>query len=569
MAEEDEQDSVTGPPSAESSAESSAETLMRIPGLDLVHEQSDKKSSINRPVQSPFHNRPILEPTSGRRTLGSKNADAVSNNMTTQESADVFTTGQGGGSAERQRNDNIFALSELREKRRAAQLADATQKQIDMRVPGKENRIPPETPTKHRAISNAPSTPTSLVKALKSEIYDPDSPILPTPTLSSANLFSRRLHARRFARPSAGGPNGPRAQALAPDTDTESSPTSRAGSPAMLAATKATSTTLPNDPSGQDLRKSAMMLRRMNSEMREQRSFGDSYRSYRNFGDGDTALSSPSLADVSGTATPTGAELPEGMKNITAMENFRMQMKSPSTADMSYFLGAEDRRGTYLRPGDVPGPLNINRSRRDMHRVGVSPSNFSMGGQSDMWEDASVRSEDDHPGKAVSPPPPKYQEKQVVVESGFESFAGACEVVETRPVTKTPTKTPAQAARQRQPVVLDSGYESFAGACEVIDIRPDTKPSANTTTQKVRDKENIVLDSGFESFAGACEVVDPRPSTRTPTKTSRDRKRQGGLMISPQSTGKPREYGLGLMNMGPSAYGTPASLYDKDGFLKE
>ena len=224
-----------------------------------------------------------------------------------------------------------------------------------------------------------------------------------------------------------------------------------------------------------------------------------------------------------------------------------------------------------------------------MRSLGISPSVMSMGGQSDMWEDASVKSDDDQQVPPIAAPQALYTNQQNFLDSGFESFAGACEVIDTRPVTKTPTKTPTKTltktpkktppkpptkapARIAQAIpnpILDSGFEGFAGACEVVDDRPPPKTPTKVSAMKPRGKENLVIDSGFESFAGACEVVDTRPTIKTPVRTPKDRKRQGGLMMSPDGEGKRREYGLGLMNMGSSAFPTPASLYDSAGFLKE
>ena len=558
MAEEEEQNINTG----SVSAESSAERLLHIPGLDLINREIERGQKKFGPTLSPFDNRLILEPTSKQRLAAYENPATVPGITSSHGEPDIPDTAN-------------FAISDIRERQRKAHRPNASKTPVEGEKPTTEKSQPLSISRRQRAIVDAPATPKSVVKALKNETYEQDSPTLPSPTISSASLFTRRLQSRKYLKTSAGGPNGPRAQALAPESS-DSPPSSRPVSPSPASAhAKLFHLGLANESSGQDFRKSAMMLKGMNSDLREHRELGNSYRSDRDMGDTDTIMTSPSVANFSLNPTPTKAEFSDEIKGsaIQTLANIRMQMKSPSTADLPSYLNYEDRRGTYLRPDDSRGSLNPNRSKYTMRSLGISPSVMSIGGQSDMWEDASVKSDEDQQVQAIAAPQALYSNQQNITDNGFESFAGACEVVETRPVTKTPTKTPTKAsariARGNLNPILDTGYESFAGACEVVDSRPPPKTPTKISSTRPRGKENFVIDSGFESFAGACEVVDTRPMTRTPVKTPKDRKRQGGLMLSPERDDKSREYGLGLMNMGPSAFATPASLYDREGFLKE
>ncbi|KKY24177.1 hypothetical protein UCRPC4_g02543 [Phaeomoniella chlamydospora] len=509
MAEEEEHDN----PDRNESPESSSEKLVQIPGLNLlnqpqgVHQRASSKS--------PFDNRPVLQPsTQARPAMPRRDTDDTDSSGSNSD-ADVFST-------EKDRAATIAARKEegssnpygVEMDRRTAQ--NRLEEKIRALNQTQRTLTPPRrTPSRE---TRSPATPVSAAKALKDEPYNPNSPILPTPTLSTANLFARKFQSR-YAKKSAGGPNGPRAQALGLDTS-DSVTSSRAASPTPVRSSRMDTSKAPvKGSSGQDLRKSAMMLRRMNSDLREDSVLGNSYRSYRNFGDGKSGSNSPhySMDEAEGQQGKR-----EELRSPDSIASVRMQMKSPSTADMLTYSNVDAPRNTYLRADRVSGPLNNSRSRHNVRGVGVSPSVLSIGGQSDMWEDASVKSDNDEPA------PPAPREPAMPVIQGKEN----------RPIS--------------------TGYESFAGVCEVYDPGPVNKmPAPAPAVQR------------FEGPGGGREAGNNAPANFTPTHTPKDKKRQGGMLMNPESAKKSPGYGLGLMGLGLSAWGTPASLYDKDGFLKE
>ena len=540
------------------------------------------------PSYAVFENKPTLEPTSGRRPCLERGATQISEKADIQGEVDIFDTEilpvyrmpegktiftQRGSAGDKDRDRD-------QSKERLVRLNSASREPLLKRMSSRET----DRDSSHRSYedsvgeSERPVTPLPAAKHFRNEPFDPESPMLPSPTISAANLFARKFQSR-YAKKSAGGPNGPRAQALAPDDCDQSVSTSRSGSPPpdrTLRSTKTTSTVTSDASSGQDLRKSAMMLRRMNSELRDQRSLGPSYRSYRNIGDEHSTTTTPSMANLSTHPTPNFGSDKHGETNHEpgSVASIRMKMKSPSTFDMCG-PGMTEGRDNYLRPEDVPRPLNTSRSRHNVRGVRPSPSVVSMAGQSDMWEDASVKSDNEDVISSRREYGLHSDSKNYVLDSSFESFAGACDVTERpRPPSRGKTKTPNHVPKISQRVdkenyQVSGGYESFAGVCEVMDPWPAAVPRSKGSFRheaKTRhpDKENLVIEGGFESFAGACEVTDtqqqqqPAVTSRGGERTPKDRKRHGG-------TG----YGLGLMGLGLSAWGTPASLYDQEGFLKE
>lgn len=216
MAEEDE-----GP-------ETPTKRSSNIPGLRLI--QDDDEDIICKPPllegpqsQSPFRNRPILNPTSRAPRATSSRASTRDSSGSPRPDSDVFSTDH----YDPQRAHFFTGRS-----------------------PDRNWPLSP-TPLKSVKVNSTPSAASSRL----TEPYDRESPVLPPPALLSAVLFPRKsaLH-------------GPRNLPSSP----ASGRSSRTASPSPLHRTRrnmASNITATKQRSGDDLRRSVMMLRRLNSDL--------------------------------------------------------------------------------------------------------------------------------------------------------------------------------------------------------------------------------------------------------------------------------------------------------------
>ena len=292
MMEEEEED--TGSP----------ESKPKIPGLTLLEIENGtpalraRASLVDiKASPSPFHNRPILEPTSRKRASHRR-----------QQSGDL----QGNPHPD----SDVFTNS----------LSDPITPSIfDDRLSGLRNWPVSPTPRSSTKLTSTPPTLSAI-----EEPYDTDSPILPSPALTSATLFPRKT----------GMPQGPRN----PPVSVRSL---RNGSPSPLngrAAQKAT---------GDELRRSVMLLR---SGPSEGKLIDQASQQYRNMGD----------RSVSNFSLPSNSQSNMGLAHRSASQ-------------MSSHVNTRDkRRGSNMALNSIIG---ISRSKMSM---AASPSTLSI------WDDASV-----------------------------------------------------------------------------------------------------------------------------------------------------------------------------------
>jgi hypothetical protein len=404
MAEEDEQ----------------PETPMRgdnnIPGLHLIEQYGDnltyKPAPPGGPASlSPFRNRPVLYPTSRTRATYSR-ASTRESPASPRPDFDVF-----GASPYDPKTPSIFGSASL----------------------GRHWPLSP-TPLNNVKLN---ATPSAALKTI-SEPYDPESPILPSPTLISATLFPRKytLHGPRNL------PSG--AHSGRSSRTTSPSPLQR-----MSHNSNSTTTANTKRSGDDDLRRSAMMLRRMNSDLNST-SRDRVSKIYRNI----TNEYAGSLSSIN-SRSPSVADGTRGPSSVNENENDNL---------VPLPLITEKR----LTPLGTPAVRGGGTARQSHSRVtiGHSISMMSTTGAS-IWEDASVRGD--------SPEP-------------------------------------------ELPILEDYNDET---------------PKATATV-------GVDLEA-YENFVG---------------QDRKDRARESRL-TSPQGRG------LGLMGLGSKDWGTPASLYDREGFLKE
>jgi hypothetical protein len=396
MAEEDEQ------------PETPTKRNNNTPGLHLI-EQNDENLSYQQASQvgpislSPFRNRPVLYPTSRASTRRSSSSP--------RPDSDVFTT-----SPHDPKTPSILGSTSL---------------------------------DRHWPLSATPlndiklnATPSAALKQL-SEPYDPESPTLPSPILLSANLFSRKstLHGPR-SLPS-GAHSGRSSRTTSP------SPLQRRGRDANA------TTTAKTKRGGDDLRRSVMMLQRMNSDMNST-SRDRVSKIYRNIANEYAG----SLSNVNSRRSSVA----DGMRSPSPVNENEMDNLVPLPL-------MTEKRLTCLGALASKDGGTIRRSHSQL-TAGHSISTMSTTDAS-IWEDASVRGD---------------------------------------------------SSESELPVLKDY----------------------NTQAPKATVTAGIDLEA-CENFVG---------------QDRKDWARESKL-ASPQGKG------LGLMGLGSKDWGTPASLYDIDGFLKE
>ena len=325
MAEEEEH--VTAPPSKQ----------VEIPGLGLLPQedgvtqlQANSAKILRSP--HPFHNRPTLEPISRTRRPLPVHSNVSSPAPSTPSSppdSDVF-----GNSQYDLKTANIFAGSSI---------------------------------TRRWSISPSRQTAktqptTSAIEAIP-EAYSPNSPTLPSSTLSSANLFAR--NGTNVRRKSA--LLGPRNQPFSDRGSGTASPTP------MVVKTQ-------RRCSGDDLRRSTVVLRTLNSEatnkLRESKS---------NWKLGDQATSTSSSPNGHKNPDPTVTDIGAALKDSSTMS---LSLLSPSTIK----LGNPRNSRTSWRSGSK-GKIDIT----------PSGSVVSQGGTS-IWEDVSVGGDSPEPELSSSRP---------------------------------------------------------------------------------------------------------------------------------------------------------------------
>lgn len=387
-----------------------ASKMKSVPGLSLPgrgKQGEDAVSGQEYVGNSPFHARPILEPTSWK---GRSHCRALSSTSTVscKRDSDVFGNPGYNSSA-----PNIFAENETL-----------------------RGQWPLSTPPHGvQARSTVPS-----LRPIQ-EPFDPDSPTLPTPPISSAALFARTLPVG--SRTS--GVQGPR-----------NLPTpSRSYQNASPSLTTARSTA-----KRKNLRRTAMTLRKQDSDAKDPTMMS---QIYRDLSEGST--NNPHGVNKKTEQSPAGRS-PAGGGSVNA------QVRSPPAPQTRVHPPSIKKRRVSVSPSAAStvtsGGLPFSKSRS---RIAPSPSTISAGATS-IWEDASV-------GGGDSP----------------------------------------------EPELPDSSKSSFP---QLIDVE-------------------------------ACEnlFVQGKPGWRDKDRESR--------LTSPQGKG------LGLMGVQVQGkvWGTPGSLYDRDGFLKE
>jgi hypothetical protein len=284
----------------------------RIPGLTLLEVENGTPALRARASlveikasPSPFHNRPHLEPTSRKRASHQRRPSTESQGIPRPDS-DVFT---------RSPND------------------PSTPTMFDEKRSGPRNWPLSPTPAYNIKLNSTPPTLSAI-----EEPYEPDSPMLPAPAITSATLFPRKSTVLL-------GPHTAPASARAP----------RNASPSPLNGRTA--------PKGDELRRSVMLLRAGNSEGKL---FDHASRLYRNIG--EQSMSNFSLPN--------------------ANNNNNLGLASKSTTQMQGCSSTSDKpRGSNMALNSMMG------SSRSKMSMAASPSMLSI------WDDASVCDEGDLEGR--------------------------------------------------------------------------------------------------------------------------------------------------------------------------
>lgn len=344
----------------EDTLESSASETV-IPGLSLLQQEKKREDATfghGDVENSPFVTRPILEPTPWKRPRYSR-APSSETVVSCKRDSDVFSNSCYDPSA-----PNIFT----------------------------EN----STPRRQWLLTSTPPHPPKSQLTLPSlraiqEPYDPDSPTLPVPAISSATLFARALPLGTRVS----GVQGPRSIAT-------TGRSSRTLSPSPITAR--------NAAKQENLRRSVMTLRRMNSDTEDKTRTSNIFR---NIGDGSTngLQNTSDQREGAPAAQPSSGDFGVSMgTHSSSAPNNSLQL--PSTTN---------HRGSVSSLGvnslAVSG-LHLSKSRS---KIAHSPSVMSAGATS-IWEDASVRG--DSPEPDLPPSPSKVSTPQLVDVEAYENFIG-------------------------------------------------------------------------------------------------------------------------------------------------
>jgi hypothetical protein len=311
-----------------------------IPGLGLLEQQKpddDAEDGQEHTKNTSFLARPIAEPTTWQRPQYPHSLSSGSIVSRKRES-DVFSSPRYDPTA-----PNIFTENS---------------------TPGRQW---PLTPIVRHGGRPQP-TPPSL-KPIQNP-YDPDSPTLPTPAISSATLFARALPGG--ARVS--GVQGPR------DLPTPVR-SSRTASPSPM-TTRAAS-------KREDLRRSVMASKSMHFDVKHKPRMAQKYRDMGAEGANDLVDSSKQGEEDATTRT--------GVHGV----NVTLDNSSPRSQSRHLQVPNANKQHKSTLPHEVsalvPPGLDFSRSRR---RVAPSPSTMSARTTS-IWEDASVQGSSD-PGMSTS-----------------------------------------------------------------------------------------------------------------------------------------------------------------------
>ncbi|ERF75863.1 hypothetical protein EPUS_01229 [Endocarpon pusillum Z07020] len=427
-----------------------ASKKMMIPGLSLLEQgkfNDDADSGQGHVDHSAFLNGPRLEKNSKMRPNYSR-AQTSESMISCKLDSDVFSNSRYDPNA-----PNMFSTN------------STSQKQW------------PLTPTAPRN-SRPQATPPSL-KAIQ-EPYDPDSPTLPIPTISSATLFARAL------------PLGTRVSGVqGPRNIPTPGRSSRAHSP--------TPTTARSTVKLEDLRRSVATLRRMNADVPDKRRTSQMYR--------DNGLESTnSLPNVNNHAR-------QGLTAELGVSIVDISTTSPISAAPSTIL----RKASPSHPQATLSPssknslttTNIRLANKSRSNIIVpSPSTLSAGTTS-IWEDASVHCDSPEPDLPTSLSSSKVSSPRV----------------------------PQQQQQQQKNVDMEA-YENFIGQQKDLDCG---KPGS----RRDRDKE------------------------RESRLTSPQGKGLGLMGVKVQAQDRDRDVDQGLGQGQRKVWGTPGSLYDGEGFLKD
>lgn len=346
----------------EDTTETTSGQTTTIPGLSLLDHGKRIITSQSRPDQgqessqtSPFLSQPLLEPTSWKRPRY-PHAPSGDSTASPNRDSDIFSNSRYDPNA-----PNIFAQNS---------------------TPRQPWPLSPSTPKRIKAQPKTPS-----LQAIQ-EPYDPDSPTLPVPAISSATLFARAL------------PLGPRVSVVqGPRTVITSSRLSRITSPSPMIARSA--------GKQEDLRRSAITLRRMNSDTKNKTPI---LEVSSRVSDESTSISPGAGRRTEQAGRPSDGGMSVGGRiQSPHLPNTNLQI--PSSSD-SWVSASPWEASTLMVSG-----LRLSKSR---NKVEPSPSIMSAGATS-IWEDASVRDDSPEPELRLSS---KAASPQLIDVEAYENFIG-------------------------------------------------------------------------------------------------------------------------------------------------
>jgi hypothetical protein len=346
----------------EDSSETAAGQTMTIPGLTLLQQekQIENADSGENPLNSsPFLTRPILEPTSWKRPRYSR-APSSESVVSNKRDSDVFSNSRYDANA-----PNIFTENSM---------------------PRRPWPLSPTTPYRAKPHPTPPS-----LRAIQ-EPCDPDSPTLPMPIISSAALFARALPLGSRVS----GVQGPRSIPI-------STRSSRTASP--------TPTTARAAAKREDLRRSVITLRRINSDAKDKTRM--SQICYRNIGD----ESASSSLDINHQSEQGSVAQP----SVGGGENVSSKVRSPDFSATNLQNPCTNHPRFSISPS-ISSTLTAKNLglRKSRTKIAPSPSTVSATATS-IWEDASVRGDSPEPELPTSS---KLPSPQLVDVEAYENFMG-------------------------------------------------------------------------------------------------------------------------------------------------